>query len=323
DALPISVANYASVLDPTNTSVIYAAALIAELAGDRDRALDLFHKVVLNASELRANQKTYIIRGIQSDVELERVLPARFPQAIEWAEILVRYYPDAFLRLKSSLSNILFKAIRESRTRVDTNAIPLDVHQRWVERVSRLPLSHAFLQSLDAELESVHRKRFELGISSSNRPAEFYSLRKELQRLSTIPGLLRADSKPTISSLEFWGDNQLIYLDSYHASVGFFLPKGQLVGRIEIVPSSERNLSVSLEELQVYVSEDNQNWTLQKLAMPIEQYIIEHKIVSVISVNPSNHRYWKIHFNGSARKNSLQNQLSQMLRVFGHHRPEE
>jgi hypothetical protein len=296
--------------NPTSSDLKYTAALLSLWSGGKARALSLFREVLTYKADLSAGQRQLIFSQISDESDLIKVVPGRFPQAVQWFEYFRENAPKRIAALRSAFGALQLKALEEGTAEYERGAVPAEIHYRHLVSLAEAPATPLAARRTDQALASYLRT------AGEEEAARYFEERSTYEPLEVVRSR-REDTRPLASCLARWGRDDWVYFDSYYASLGFYLPPGQRVRLIE-VKASNAGEHVPLELIRVLVSEDNELWQELQGGLKAGEMQFSGRQVISLRLPEIYFKYWKVHFGAATRRNSFRNSLQRMVRVYGY-----
>ncbi|RMG40856.1 MAG: hypothetical protein D6719_09835, partial [Candidatus Dadabacteria bacterium] len=215
--LPYTAGDYQQVTadalnrDPTNTRIMYAAALIYMWGKKRDKAMDLFGRVVRYDTGINSGQLLYILSQIESPRDFEKIVPSRFPQAAYWSRLIQERRPELVSRLWNVMEKKQILALKANLQEFREGKIGQDIFEkRLLSLESGVRISSRARQLIDANLAILARQR------GDTVTADYLRLRQKLKNLRVIMTYLNGDTRPERKPLAYWGRKAQIYFDDFY-----------------------------------------------------------------------------------------------------------
>ena len=295
---------------PSDTRVIYAAAIISLWSGDTQESWKLFNTVLSYDINISQVQKEFILSQLTSPEAVRAVIPARFPQIQAWGDIFKNNYPRQFVEYASVFAALQIAAIESSVKEVEASAIPAKMHYDRMFSLLNLSANSDVRQRIDKEL-AVYLQR-----TGKPELSKLFAERSTLRELEMVRSSLPGDTRPQKGTFANWGKNETISFDEFYRSVGFFLPNNQGIHMLEIRSAREGD-AISPALIKVYVSNDNDAWEELRGEITVKPVTLSGRSSIWIKVPADPHPYWKIHFASGNRDRTLVNSLELMLHAYG------
>lgn len=296
--------------DPTNVDVQYSAGLLNLWSGHKQKALSLFSSYLKSAINFSSGQMQTIIGAIESPEDLKLLVPARFPQIVNFSAIFAKQRQDLFLASSAVLADLQTAAIEESAASLRISAITPEIHTKRLLSLLGLGVETKVRQFADLELAHVSR------INGDNKLADYLDWRSGLTELLINRAFIRADSRPAKTPLVAWNSIGVVELDSFYNSIGFFTSDQQHPVMVEIVSESGSNQAV-LPSLRLYASKDNDKWYEIVMDEKPLSFIVAEESIVVIKLPKEDAHYWKLNYSSAARDRKFTNELDRLVRVYG------
>lgn len=308
-----SIVEYALQQDPTNMQVTYAAGLLYLQQGDVSRAYPLFKHFLAASTGASDAQINFLISLVHTKEDLLSIVPARFPRIAPISGILKHYHTNLFESLRQPLAQMQIEGIQASLADFKSGVLPRIYHLQRILSLMEVVASSEVRRELDNQLSLVY------GGEGQQDLAGYFRLRAEMLDLEILRGALATDTHPLKGNLGQWGSDDIVYVDGFHQSIGFYLKPGQGVKIIELLTTAPKG-ELTPSALRLFVSENNENWVEFPGNFTIETFkigtrrVVAMRIDSVPSDMP---RYWKINYSLGARSNQFYNSFESLLRVYG------
>ncbi len=296
--------------DPVDLDVTFASAQLYLWSGNKSMAYSLFKKVLTYNTSTTIDQKRFIFSQISNAEDLTAIIPARFPQVNEWARFFREWDPGAFVEFREALSTLQIEALESSLMYVDTNEVEPEVRWLWLTELANFSASDDVRKRVDNEM--VHYQE----TIGNTKLADLLSRRAALNEQKIVRAYEHGDTRATTSPLVHWNMNEIVNLDDYYPSLGFYMVGNAQATLIELqseqeVPALNPNL------IKILVSDDNQNWSELRYLNDPEVLIVGSGSLVQLYPERQQHKYWKVHISGALRMRSFVNKLEYMLRVYG------
>jgi hypothetical protein len=299
---------------PQDPKVGYAAGLVLWWSDQRERAFEVFRGVLAYDSQLSEGQRATLLSLVTGPTELKALLPARFPQVLNWSMRLVASDVGRYRKVATALAEIQNQAISTARQDLRRGALPESYFQSHLLALLPLAARDRVRQRIDAELAENLLQRGDLAVGA------FFRDRAKLFRAPLVRATIANDSRPRRGVLVGWNRGDIFALDDFYRSVGFYLAVGTSIDRIDIeVPVGGESFSPSL--LRLYVSDDNQHWEELTEGLTIQNLEYGERVVYQCNFSLARYRYWKINFASAARTRSAQESLDRMVVAYSHEPP--
>lgn len=296
--------------DPTNMQIAYAGALIFGWSNNREEELKLLRSVVRYQDPLSEGQIGFILSEIRSKDDLRAVLVPRFPQVVTWAQLLRLKAPRVFERVRESLAELQQSAVVESEGEALNSTIPQELHSRRLLDLQTEVATDGVRRFLDGAIVRGFGEKLD------SKVAAFLAARSTLSKLQIVRSTLEGDTRVRKSPLVKWDAAQGVAFDEYFRTIGFFLPTEQGVDFITLDASAGGG-AVDLAAIRLFVSSDNQSWGELPLQRQPEIVRYGDRTLLVLIPTEKDHRFWKVHYDSSARTRSFWGDLDQLLQVYG------
>lgn len=295
--------------EPANVGVLFSVGLLAQWAGDSQQALGMYRKALSLGDSLNSVQKDYIARQIVTGQDLLAVVPARFPQVIEWTRRLRSLRGELSQSLESSLDNLHQQALTLAEEEYSTSSIPRAMHEQRLFGLLSVGVSSQSRQKIDRLLSALFAER------GSNPISEYLARRTQYSEVAVVRSFTDSDTRPARSPLVNWNHTGERFFDDFYSSVGFFVPDNYRISLIELQGRSETS-SISLPLVKLFGSNDNQQWVALEGETRLESVKLGQRFVLAIYPPGDAFRYWKLNFGSSARTRTLGNELQDLIKVY-------
>lgn len=298
--------------DPLDQQALFNAGLVYLWANQKEKAHILFRRVLDLGTDSSTLQREFIYSLIIDVKDLNNLIPARIPQALEFLLFALSQSSESPISSlpKSAIAEFQIQAIREFAGRFDNSEIDDELyHDRLLElwKVSRESVVTSLLDRL---LGDFYRK------SGREETGSFFSSRSHLAELEIVPALRKADSRPEKSALSNWSYTGEVLLDEFFSSIGFYLPREKTLRRIEL-HSSQRNNPQIVGLIRILQSDDNTTWEDVTGVCSSYQVIVAGQSIVYLELPGSTKRFWKLHYASPARNHQFRGALPNMIRAFG------
>lgn len=301
----------AASLDPNNPAVLYSAGLIYLWDADGNNARGMFRRYLLAGGNPSESQISAIQSSISSAEELNAVIPPRFPQIMQWSEVLKAKFPND-PKILNALSELQSTAQALSKKELLDGAISTPIFRDRLVQLRFIAASDAVRRTVDSELGDLYVKGLD------KRLGLLFTRLSELSEISLVRGISAGDSRPNRGSLVEWGSDALVEFDTKYQSVGAFIPNNRrpriiLLAGAPGVPARDPSL------VRVLVSSDNSAWTEVTDNSAIYAYQFEDRPLIMVDVAgiSEQYPYWKVSYGSGVDDPRIVNKLSQLLRVYG------
>ncbi len=296
--------------NPTDTRVLYAAALVYYWDSNAARSRELLHQMLQLGGKLSAGQERFVYSTIESEGDVSAVVPARFPQVVVWSSAfrtidLVRY--NAF---RGAFGNLEVQAVEASAGEYDRGRIPSELHQQRLLSLFGAESSEASRVTLDTEFSrfAVQQRQRDL--------AEYLGERAKLRELTILRASLEGDTRPLRSSLSGWGLDEPTVFDEFYRSVGFYVPDGQELTYVQLASATGAEMP-SRADVRLLASADNENWIDLTEELQMRSFLVAGAPLLVLRPKHAVFKYWKVQFASPERRGAFKNSLARLVRVFG------
>lgn len=304
------VARYALERDPTNTDVLFSSAQIFQWAGKRQEALGRLRNFLEFAHDVNQRQYDFIEQQLVNAADVSAVVPARFPQIVDWSERLQARKPTLFRDARDALANLQLEAIAKNDAALKAGEIP---SQLFFDRLSTLldvVSSTRVRKMIDSELSRYY------GARGQERIQRYLEARQRVANLDVIRAVTYSDTRPFKTSLISWQTEERVTANTFYTSVGFYLPRNSFIETIELVGDTNA-LPISPISFKFLASDDNQNWIEVTAKGSVDSLEFARHSRLVIMLPPLPHRYWKVHYASSSRDGGFTNRLDSLVKVYG------
>ena len=304
-----SVLEYALKEAPVDADIFFSAGLLHYWDGDKAKALKYFHGFLRFTTEVRPIHEEYIVSAVTSAEELQEVIPARFPHVVNWAAIFQERKSRQFDKYRSAFASLQSKALDQVTDAFQREEIPGLVYKNHLSALFAFVATDAVRSKLDALYADF--------LNSFRNPAhaDFYRNRSTLKELARVVSWQGADRRPKNSQLALWGRNEMITFDRRGTSIGFFLPAGQNLKRLELHGLKDDG-RVDAQQVRLYASNNNVDWIELKSEGLVQTLMIEKYPVVLIQPGEGDYRYWKVHHAGPGQER-FSNFLHRLIRLYG------
>lgn len=292
---------------PTSPDVLYAASLVQHWSGDSKEAKESLRRVLLLGTEINDSQKAFLFSMIRTPEDFEAIVPYRFPQIVTWISYLksrkVKGFDEVF-------SRAFLIALNETVKEYKNGVIPIQYHIARLASVYDLEVGDEVRRVIDGIVQDIMTSKGD-GIS-----ANYFKFRSGLAQIDVVRGIASNDIRPFKTPLIEWGYSSMVHLDSYHQSIGFYLPENFRVSLIELLPNSETS-DIEPTAVKLFVSDDNQKWNEIAGMHPMSGIRFGRIRVSAIQNQGAQGRYWKITYDRPDRFKRFGNYLNKFIKVYG------
>ncbi|NLF24352.1 MAG: hypothetical protein GX589_01670 [Deltaproteobacteria bacterium] len=295
---------------PADAELQYRAALLSLWAGNKTRALELFSRVLLLATDLTELQREYIRQQIDNESDLLTVVPARFPQVNQWAALFLAKDPERFSVFASGFKDLQVKALKKGLQDYRQGEIPPEIFFRHLSGLMATAADAEMGQRADTEMATYFE---EIGSEEGQR---YFEERSKIRKLDVARAWRAADTRPASTCLAGWGRKDRVAFDSYYTTLGFYLPPGRRVKMIELHALQDIK-ALEPQFLRIYVSDDNERWRELGERIEVERISFAGGVLMALKIKGSYFKYWKVHFGGAQRNQGFVNTLPQIINVYG------
>lgn len=297
--------------DPNNPRVLYSAGLVHLWDADGNNARDVFRRYLLAGESPSAPQMEAILSSISSVEDIKVVVPARFPQVVQWSGPLLRKF-SGNTNANSTISELQETALEGSRVELQNKSITSAIFKERLVQLRLVVASDHVRRAVDAALGDIY------GDHIDKRLGLLFSRLSQMTELSLIRGRTDGDSRPHRSSLTAWGNDDVVEFDGRYQSVGALIP-GKRTPKVFILMGSAGLAAREPSLIKVLASTDNSSWTELTDRSGIFPYQFEDRpmlMIDVAGVGDS-YKYWKVNFGSGSDEPRITNNLSELLRIYG------
>ena len=286
---PAAVVRYALSHAPNDPDVLFQGSFLLRERGDRSEANGLLRRFLTLSVVLPAARSERILDSLHSAGDIVEVVPAAFPHAAIWSELVATRQPQRFRALQPTFESLQESAIAQSSAGFQRGTIPKELHTERLVRLAPWAASDKIRAALDRDLA----KLLSYGESGAEAEAAAYlAARSRLSKLETVIGSVPLDTRPFKSSLAYWTEPAPRTKVRSPTSVGFVLQNDERLQRLELSLSA---LGVRrLPQLALLVSDDNREWSAYPGALEWQVHNLPTGAVAVAEIASSRHRYWKV-----------------------------
>lgn len=311
-----SVLSVALGMSSTNPSIRYSAGLIALWSGDFPRARKLFKETMEYGLALTPGQRIIMATTLTAPEDIPELIPARFPHIVQWYDAVQRSpslhdSEGESEETQKELGKLQVEALLENRRELDERRITPEIFQTRLLALLPTALQSDARRIVDKELAQAVFPQVD---SSEHR---FFDRRSGLNEVSIVRSYRSMDSRPERTPFTSWDPPETVNLLNSYTSIGFFA-KDKVPLRLISLRSESMGYAPSVQNLKVFVSDDNQQWREVTDAVKIEPLqVLNYIWYSLVPKESISARYWKIHFSVQERTRQFSGKLFSMIRAFG------
>ncbi len=306
----------ALIATPQEPSVLYSAGLIYLWSDKKEKARELFGKVLRYGQSLSQGQKAIILNSIEEPEDIATVIPGKFPHVIAWHErlmsapILQRDIRSAE-RTVAAIGRLQLEALTENREELDAGIITQEIFEQRLYDLLVVTTDSQARRFIDGEFStSVYP-------NSDSAEHQFFLNRSGLTEYPLVRSFLPLDTRPLKTSLVRWGKNDKQNFAGSYNTLGFFVHPGQPVSVISL-QSRSTGRGVERTEIDIFISGDNNEWKEITDSVKTTSFqVLDQQWVSLSLSTPIVAPYWKIHLSGTEKTKQFVNYVNEMVRAFG------
>jgi hypothetical protein len=286
---PLSLAQRAMHLEPTNPEVVFTAGMI--LIADpayRNGGFALIQTALQNRIPFATEQYRSLLAAISEPAEILQLIPHRLPHVLEALETINDFNPSWISEHYRPIAQLLNTAL-DFWPHDPALQVP---EQR--EAVARAALSRILTLPIAPKERAYALKTLTRNVLEALPWGEELT---ELAAIEVVPGLTQRELPRSQSPLLRWGASLEISWESPPAAIGLINVESNPIGRLEVaLRSNPYLLAVDARAWNVYRSDDNIEWIpiadLRVSSRNFNGWTFLH--VDLPDSSPNNWRFWKV-----------------------------